>query len=99
MPRPGRFTAGNQPVSLVQEAGWSPGPVWTGAGNPAPIGFQSPHSPTRSESLHRMSYPGRLLDQYVVRRTENRHPIDVHRIGTVASIFDSLHQLYFVSRV
>jgi len=25
-PRPGRFTAENDPV---QEAGWAPGPVWT----------------------------------------------------------------------
>jgi len=61
MPRPGRFTPGNDPVFTVQEAGWSPGPVWTGAGNPALIGFRSPQSPTRSESLHRLSYPGRLL--------------------------------------
>jgi hypothetical protein len=30
-PRPGRFTPGNDPVPIVQEAGWAPGPVWTGA--------------------------------------------------------------------
>jgi hypothetical protein len=29
-PRPGRFTPGNDPVPIVQEAGWAPGPVWTG---------------------------------------------------------------------
>jgi hypothetical protein len=28
-PRPGRFTPGNDPVPIVQEAGWAPGPVWT----------------------------------------------------------------------
>jgi hypothetical protein len=27
------------PVSIVQEAGWAPGPVWTGAENLAPPGF------------------------------------------------------------
>ena len=32
-PRPGRFTPGNEPVLIVQEAGWAPGPVWTGAEN------------------------------------------------------------------
>jgi hypothetical protein len=28
-PRPGRFIPGNDPVPIVQEAGWAPGPVWT----------------------------------------------------------------------
>jgi hypothetical protein len=32
-PRPGRFTPGKDPVYIVQEAGWAPGPVWTGAKN------------------------------------------------------------------
>jgi len=26
-PRPGRFTSGNDPVPIVQEVGWTPGPV------------------------------------------------------------------------
>jgi hypothetical protein len=26
-PRPGRFTPGKDPVTIVQEAGWTPGPV------------------------------------------------------------------------
>jgi hypothetical protein len=30
-PRPGRFTPGKDPVPFVQEAGWVPGPVWTGS--------------------------------------------------------------------
>ena len=30
-PRPGRFTPKKDSVPIVQEAGWSPGPVWTGA--------------------------------------------------------------------
>ena len=32
MPRP-IFTPGKDPVPIVQEAGWTPGPVWTGAEN------------------------------------------------------------------
>ena len=28
-PRP-HFTPGKDPVPIVQEAGWAPGPVWTG---------------------------------------------------------------------
>jgi hypothetical protein len=35
-PRPGRFTPGKDPVPIVQEAGWAPGPVWTCAKNLAP---------------------------------------------------------------
>jgi hypothetical protein len=35
-PRPGRSTPGKDPVPIVQEAGWAPGPVWTFAKNLAP---------------------------------------------------------------
>ena len=38
-PRPGRFTPVKVSVPNVQEAGWAPGPVWTGAENLAPPGF------------------------------------------------------------
>jgi hypothetical protein len=30
------FTPGKDPVPILQEAGWAPGPVWTGAENLAP---------------------------------------------------------------
>ena len=30
---------GKDPVLIVQEAGWAPGPVWKGAENLAPPGF------------------------------------------------------------
>jgi hypothetical protein len=30
------FTHGKDPVPIVQEAGWAPGPVWTGAKNLSP---------------------------------------------------------------
>ena len=39
--RPGRFSLGKDPVRIVQEAGWAPGPVWT-AENLAPPGFDPP---------------------------------------------------------
>ena len=39
-PRP-FFTPGKDPVPIVQENGWAPGPDWTGAANlaPTPPGF------------------------------------------------------------
>jgi hypothetical protein len=33
------FTPGKDPVPIVQEAGWTPGPVWSGAENLTPLGF------------------------------------------------------------
>jgi hypothetical protein len=38
-PRLGRFTPGKDPVPIVQEAGWAPGPVWRSAKNLAPTGI------------------------------------------------------------
>ena len=56
--RPGRFTPGKDPVSIVQETGWAPGPVWTGVENLAPTGIRSPDHPAHSESLYRLRFPG-----------------------------------------
>jgi hypothetical protein len=36
---PAAFTPGKDPVPIVQEAGWAPEPVWIGAENLAPPGF------------------------------------------------------------
>ena len=57
-PRPGRFTPGKDPVPVVQEAGWAPGPVLTGAENLVPTGIRSPDRPARSESICRLNYRG-----------------------------------------
>ena len=51
------FTPGKDPVSIVQEAGWAPGPVWTGAENLASTRIRSPDRAARSQSLYRLSYP------------------------------------------
>ena len=60
-PRPGRFTPGKDPVPIVQETGWAPGSVWTGAVNLAPHRDSIPYYPARSESLYRLNYPGPSL--------------------------------------
>jgi len=54
-PRP-HFTSGKDPVPIIQEAGWAPGPVWTGAENLAHIGIRSSDRPARSQSLYWLSY-------------------------------------------
>ena len=53
-PRP-HFTPGKDPVPNLQEAGWAPGPVWTGRKS-RPHRDWIPDRPSRSQSLHRLSY-------------------------------------------
>jgi hypothetical protein len=50
------FTPRKDPVPIVQEARWAPGPVWTDAENLAPTGIRSPDRPDRSQSLYRLHY-------------------------------------------
>jgi hypothetical protein len=40
------------PVPILQETGWAPAPVWTGAGNLTPTGIRTADRPARSESLY-----------------------------------------------
>jgi len=63
-PRP-LFTPGKEPVPIVQEAGWSPGPIWTDTENLARTGIRSPDRPARSQSLYRLSYPASFLKHWV----------------------------------
>ena len=44
------FTPWKDPVPIVQEAGWTPGLVWTGAENLVPTGIRSPDRPALSQS-------------------------------------------------
>jgi hypothetical protein len=46
---PAAFYPRKDPVPIVQEAGWAPGPVWTGAENLAPTGILSSDRPARSQ--------------------------------------------------
>ena len=62
-PRP-HFTPGKDPVPIVQEVGWGPGPVWTG-GKSRPHRDSIPDRPARSQSLYRLSYPAHVLCIYV----------------------------------
>ena len=59
-PRP-LFTPGKDPVTILQGAGWAPGPVWTGAENLSSTGIRSPDRPVRSQPLCRLSYPAHML--------------------------------------
>jgi len=60
MPRP-LFTPGKDPVPIVREAEWAPGPVWTGAENLAVAGIPSLDRPAHSQSVYRLHYPAHIL--------------------------------------
>ena len=63
-PRP-HFTPGKDPVNIVQGAGWSPGPVWTG-GKSRPHRDSIPDRPARSSVAIPTELPGpRLRMGYV----------------------------------
>jgi hypothetical protein len=63
------FTPGNDLVPIVQEAGWAPGPVWTGAENLTPTGIRSPDRPSRSQSLYRLRYPAHITTVHILKGT------------------------------
>jgi len=48
-------TPGKDLVSILQEVGWAPGPVWKGGKSP-PHRNSIPDRPARSQSLNRLSY-------------------------------------------
>jgi hypothetical protein len=68
-PRP-LSTPGKDPVPIVQETGWAPGSVWTGAENLAPTRIRSPYHPASIQSLYLLIYPAQeLLVWYVNNNT------------------------------
>jgi hypothetical protein len=52
---PATSTPGKDPASIVQEAGWTSGPVWTG-GKSRPQRDSTSDRPARSQSLYGLSY-------------------------------------------
>jgi hypothetical protein len=63
--RPGRFTPGKDPVPVVQEAGWAPGPVWTGVEILALTGIRSPDRPARSSVAILTELRGPQINKYL----------------------------------
>jgi len=60
---PTASTPGKDPVPIAQDAGWAPGPVWTG-GKSRPHRDSIPDRLARSQSLYLLSY--RALEVYVI---------------------------------
>jgi hypothetical protein len=66
------FTPRNDLVPIVQEAGWAPGLVWTGAENLAPARIRFPDCPARSQSLYRLPYPAHIQFMLLIQITRER---------------------------
>jgi hypothetical protein len=62
------FTSRKATVPLLQEVGWAPWPVWTGAKNLDSTGIRFPDRPARSQSLYRLRYP----DYNIVSRKKEK---------------------------
>ena len=65
MPWP-HFTPEKDPIPILQEVGWAPGPVWTG-GKSRPHQDSIPDCPARSQSLYRLSYPAHTTYIYTIQ--------------------------------
>ena len=59
------LTPGKDPVPILQEAGWAPGPVWTG-GKSRPHWDSIPNRPALCQSLYRLSYPAHIRIYYII---------------------------------
>jgi len=59
------FTHRKDPVPILQETGWAPGPVWTG-GKSHPHRDSIPDRRARSQSLYRLSYRAHTCNVYIV---------------------------------
>jgi len=70
MPRP-HFTPGKEPVLILQETGWTPGPVWTG-GKARPHRNSIPDRPARSQSLYRLSYLAHRGSRWETEKQEKK---------------------------
>jgi len=68
-PRP-HFTPGKDPVPILREAGWAPGPVWTG-GKSRSHRYSIPDSPVCSQSLYRLSYKIKGKVEFTMYETAN----------------------------
>ena len=72
-PRP-HFTPGKDPVPILQEARWAPGPVWM-CGKSRPHRDSIPDRPARSQSLYRLSYRAHIVTTYSGKSTRWCWPV------------------------
>jgi hypothetical protein len=83
-------TPGKDSVPIAQEAGWTPGPVWTSAENLAPTGILSPDRPARSQLLYRVGPPTGCFIYVILTNMWNR----THNTATLVTKSANIKQFY-----
>jgi len=85
------FTPEKDPVPILQEAGWAPGPVWMG-GKSCPHQDLIPDRPARSQSLYWLSHLAHTHKYYTKAKLQYNTPILIwHNVVSTAC---SLAQLF-----
>ena len=85
------FNPRKDSVPIVQEAGWAPEPVWTGAENLSPTRIRSTDRPARSQSLYRLHYPAHRWYRVVVGNIYQKHTTTLPKhLKPTASEFTNL---------
>jgi len=91
---PGRtLPPGKDPVPILQEAGWAPGPVWTGRKS-RPHWDSIQDRPARSHSLYRLNIEYNMRRYYVNKRLQMGVQPNSHRSylpNNISDQFNSQH--------
>ena len=78
-------------MTIVQEAGWAPGPVWTGAENLAPTGIRSPNTCRRVPPDH-LSHRPYQYDMNI------RHKAPVYQLYS-RNYYKAIHSKYMCCNI
>ena len=87
-PRP-HFTPGKEPVPIVQEAGWVPGPAWTG-GKSRPHRNSNPDCPARSSVAIPTELPGPHTNHRSVTNYRGRSCVAYSKVSYVGLLLSKL---------
>ena len=80
---PAALYPGKEPEPIVQEAGWTPGSVWTGGENLAPTAIRFQDHQARSQSLYRQSYPAHASFLYIIEKKMTHHILPYKKLRNV----------------
>ena len=88
MPRP-HFNPGKDPVPILQEDWWAPGPVWTG-GKSRSHWDSIPDRPARRQSLYRLNYPVHIRLWIITYSPHSNMTVCSHNIQGLSKRFEHL---------
>ena len=90
-------TIGKESVPILQQAGWAPGPVWTG-GKTRPHRDSIPDRPARSQSLYRLSYPAHPRSVWTQIVTSNEETVVLKSVNFYVCSFLKCDVIFLVDK-